>query len=476
VHPGHLRYLRYAKSLGEVLVVSVSADDVIEKGVDRPHVHEQLRLENLAALEFVDYVCLDHSEWAGPVLDAVRPDIYVKGREYETRGDARFARERDLVESYGGKVVFSSGDVVFSSTELVTRHGSQFRLEQDKIRGFCERHAINRSELDGLLRSFRDLKILVLGDPILDQYIYCEEANVASEGPILQVVPVEQESFAGGGALMALQGSALGASMTFLTTSKEDPNSIRLLDLLRDGYVDVQHVTADERPVYVKTRYLVGEQKVFKVSSGVHSPLSTLATNQLVSRLKSLIPEHDAVVVTDFGYGMFGEKVVGSIVELCRTHDKPYYADVSTNGHANIMKFRSPRLTAPTESELRFAMGDRESGLSHLASRYLRTTDAESLVLTLQKRGSVVFWPGSEEGERLRTDYLPALRTLAVESVGAGDLFLTGLMMTDLASGSIPMGMFLGSALAATKVMQLGNAPVDMRDLWGFLAQRDELG
>ncbi|MGB5808946.1 MAG: adenylyltransferase/cytidyltransferase family protein, partial [Polyangiales bacterium] len=82
VHPGHIRYLRFARSLGDVLVVTVSGDDVVMKGYERPYIPEDLRLDNLAELGCVDYVALSEDEWAGPVLESIRPDIYVKGREY----------------------------------------------------------------------------------------------------------------------------------------------------------------------------------------------------------------------------------------------------------------------------------------------------------------------------------------------------------------------------------------------------------
>ena len=105
VHPGHIRYLQFAKNLGDVLIVSVSADRVVGKGDGRPYIREDLRLENLSVFEFVDYVCLDDNTWAGPVLEALRPDIYVKGQEYETKGDPRFAKEVEVVESHGGRIV-----------------------------------------------------------------------------------------------------------------------------------------------------------------------------------------------------------------------------------------------------------------------------------------------------------------------------------------------------------------------------------
>jgi len=117
LHPGHIRYLQFAKSLGDILVVSITGDDFIYKGDDRPFIPEELRAEAVASLQFVDYVYLDYESWAGPILKYLKPDIYVKGKEYENIFTGRFGEERKIVESYGGKVYFGSGDVVFSSSK-----------------------------------------------------------------------------------------------------------------------------------------------------------------------------------------------------------------------------------------------------------------------------------------------------------------------------------------------------------------------
>src|ERR1700679_1590039 len=83
VHPGHIHHLQYARKLGDLLIVSVSADSQVNKGPDRPLIPDDLRAASLAALECVDAVYLNPQPTAVGLLDALKPDIYVKGREYE---------------------------------------------------------------------------------------------------------------------------------------------------------------------------------------------------------------------------------------------------------------------------------------------------------------------------------------------------------------------------------------------------------
>ena len=475
VHPGHIRYLRMARSLGDVLVVTVSADNVVMKGYDRPYIPEDLRLDNLAELGCVDYVALSEDEWAGPVLESIQPDIYVKGREYDSKNDPRFAKEKKIVEAYGGRVVLGSGDVIFSSTEIGRRKRNTLDMEQQKIQGFCHVNAINPARLKNAISAFSDLKVLVLGDAILDQYAHCEGARVASESPIVSVKPVSEEWFIGGAGLIARQAAVLGARPTFVTCCEEDEAFGRIRSSLERSGVEVHNLPAPGRKAYTKTRYLVGGKKVFKVDRGNPAPIPIETSDELIEMLQERLAAHDGLIVTDFGYGLFGPTLANAIPKLAEHCGKPYFADVSTNGQANILKFSRPQLATPTEDELRFALGDAESGLSNLASRYYAASAAQGLIVTMGRRGSLGFHPPRGEGDRLRTDYLPALEINEVDAVGAGDVFLTGASLAQLSGEPLPVGMYIGSSLASISAGTLGNEGASLPDLYEFFEQRAEL-
>jgi rfaE bifunctional protein kinase chain/domain/rfaE bifunctional protein nucleotidyltransferase chain/domain len=477
VHPGHIRYLQFARDQGDALIVSVTGDESIDKGLDRPYINEKLRAENLAALEFVSYVCVDHHEWAGPVLEQLKPDIYVKGKEYETKSDPRFAQEKQLVEDYGGKVVFSSGDVVYSSTYIIDQFRDEFELEDQKIGAYCRRHDITGEGLESHLDDLSNQNILVLGDPVLDHYVQCEDRGVASESPMLSVSPVHEEWHVGAAGLIARQLRSLGAESTFLTALSEDGYADQLATRLQNDDVRLETVAVDDRPTFVKTRYLVDDQKVFKVNRGRYAPASSRATDELAERLDELMDEHDALIATDFGYGLFGPKLIAAISDVMEDHDKPYFVDASGSGTSSLLDFKEPTVATPTEDELRFAFGDKESGLSHLAVNYFERTDAEFLALTLGKRGSLLFYPPDGEGEekRSQTEYLPALLQHPLDPVGAGDVFLSALASSMVSEADAAESMYLGAALAAIHITRMGNDPVPQTTLRSYLADRPEL-
>lgn len=476
VHPGHIRYLRFAKEQGDVLIVSVSGDAVVKKGVDRPYIHEDLRLENLAALEMVDYVCLDENTWAGPVLEALQPDVYIKGKEYESNADPRFVKERELVESYGGSVIFSSGEVVYSSTFILSQFRHRFQLEAEKVRFFCRRHDIDRAAVEDLLSEVAKRRILVIGDPVLDRYVHCDSLGVASDSPVLDVTPIREDWYLGAAAAIAAQTASLGAETHFLTLFDPSPEAERLEELFeRLAVHPLLPEKSEERPLYIKTRYLVEESKVFKVNSGRYAPLSTQTVRRIAALLEDHGGEFDGWVLSDFGYGLFVGELLEAVEAIARRHNVPYFFDVSRTGAGNLLKLPRAALATPTEEELRFAFGDRESGLSNLAARYYRETGAGGLVITLGKRGAVLFDPPHAGESRLGSDYLPTLADHAVDPVGAGDGFIAAASLARLSGASLAHATYLGSAVAALHIQRLGNEPVDPRDLAEWLDHRPEL-
>ena len=126
-------------------------------------------------------------------------------------------------------------------------------------------------------------------------------------------------------------------------------------------------------------------------------------------------------------------------------------------------------------SKAKHLIGVAESGISNLASRYYAASGAKGLIVTMGRRGSLAFEPPSKKGLRLRTDYLPALEVNEVDAVGAGDVFLTGASLAQLAGEPMPVGMYVGSSLASISAGVLGNEGAPLPDVYDFFEQRVEL-
>ena len=130
VHPGHIRHLAYAKSKADVLVASLTCDKHITKGTYRPHVPENLRALSLAAFDMVDFVIIDENPTPLESIDFLKPDFFAKGFEYSDDMPKATQDEMRAVETYGGQVIFTPGDVVYSSTKFLNTFLPPLQIEK----------------------------------------------------------------------------------------------------------------------------------------------------------------------------------------------------------------------------------------------------------------------------------------------------------------------------------------------------------
>jgi len=486
VHPGHVRYLQWARGVGDRLVVSLTGDDGIQKqDGTRPHIPQELRAENLAALECVDHVVIVEDPTAEPVISALRPDVYVKGKEYEHSSHPGFLAERELVEAHGGRVVFSSGDVVFSSTEILTdlgpRLGDAGFDETQRLAACCGRWRIDHRWLRTTLDAIAGKRVAVVGDSLCDRYVVCEQADVAAEAPVLSVRPVQETSYLGAAAIIAAHAAALGASAHLLTTTappeQDDASRQLLASLAAVGVRTTAFHT--HRALPVKQRYLVDGQKLLKVNRAEARPLDSATRKQLLATLHDLRHELDAVIFTDFGYGTVSAPLIEQAMPMLRPHVATIAGDVS-GSHRTLLAYHGADLLTPTERELRAVMGDADGSLPPIANRAMAQLRVPNLIVTMAKRGAVLFRPREADpaewfNARLRSDYIPALATRVDDPVGAGDAMLAAAALALAAGCSLPQAGYLGSAAAAVAVGRIGNLPVTTDALLRFARQRSEL-
>ena len=480
VHPGHVRYLQFARRQGDLLIVSLTGDSDISKGQQRPYIPQELRAENLAALEFVDYVYTDPHATAEHLLEAVRPDVYVKGAEYERSQDPAFLSERSIVEQHGGRVIFSSGDVVFSSTQLIDSMASDAELESHRLRLICRRHGMGRESLDEVLGRFAGLRVVVVGDLIMDHYVFCDTLDVASESPMMSLVRLDEKRYVGGAAIVARHVAAMGARSFLLSAVGRDDASDKVGRVLAEEGVESYLIPARERLVE-KTRFLVEDTKLLKVESSDHVPLDSLAERRSALILEQQAELADAIIFCDFGYGMITGSLLAGVLPTLRRRTRVLSAGVSgTRGQ--LANFADVDLLSPTERELRSCLHDFEQGLSSVSWRLLQQTQARHLLVTLGKRGLVAFERQSQDcstpewSDRLRSEHLPSFAgSRPADRLGCGDALLAAATLSLAAGGSLMTAAYLGNAAAAVEISRPGNVPVELDAMRTWLDHRPEL-
>jgi len=475
VHPGHIHHLQHARGLGEILIVSVSADSHVNKGADRPLIPDDLRASTLAALECVDHVYLNPDPTAAELLEKLKPDIYIKGREYETNFDPRFLAEREAVERHGGRVVFSSGEVIYSSSALIAQMRLSDQMQAEKLHRFCGRFDLSSANLQNLLQRFRGQRVVVIGDYILDRYHFCAAQGIAGEGPMMALRAVEQRDFDGGAAVVAKHLASLGAAATLVTANADDEPSRAAELRLRSAGIELRTLR-NRRQTVAKHRYLADDAKLFKIDEGDVSPIDSHQEAALATTILEAAHDAAAVIFVDFGYGLITGGLLDRIMNPLRSRVGLITADVSGR-QSNLLRFRDVDLLCPTEREARETLHDFSSGLGAVVANLLNATSARQAIITLGKQGLVTFdWPaGTAEasGHRLRSEYIPALARHTLDPLGCGDALLAVATLALAAGASLQAAAFLGSLAAAIEVQQIGNVPVAADQLIGMIVDRE---
>jgi rfaE bifunctional protein kinase chain/domain/rfaE bifunctional protein nucleotidyltransferase chain/domain len=463
VHPGHIQYLQFARSLGDLLVVTVSADTQVNKGVHRPLIPDDLRAESLAALQCVDAVYVNPHPTAVEILTGLTPDIYVKGREYETNQDPRFLAERDTVSAHGGRVVFGSGDIVYSSTALIGAMTTD-AMADEKVRRFCGDHGLSAAGLGRSLLGCRGKRMVVAGDYIQDRYEFCDADGVASEGPMMTLRPLGSQTYDGAAAVIALHLAGLGASVTLVTSLADDAASEAAVDRLTAAGVDVRAVR-NRKSVVTKTRYLVDQSKLFKVDDGAATPLDSRSQADVEGMIQAASAGADGVVLADFGCGLITGPLLDRVLPKLRKAVPFIAADVSGR-QSTLLKFRDVDLLCPTEREVRQTLNNFSSGLNAVVYELLGKTGAAAAMVTLGKQGMCLFdqWMPTAAGEawdrKLRAAHLPAMARNAVDPLGCGDALLATAGLILASGGSRQAAAYLGSLAAGWQAQQVGNPAI----------------
>jgi rfaE bifunctional protein kinase chain/domain/rfaE bifunctional protein nucleotidyltransferase chain/domain len=479
LHPGHLRHLAWAKQQGDILIVSVSADEVVKKGSLRPYVPQDLRAENLAALELVDFVTIDDHEWAGPVLELLQPNIYVKGKEFESVYTGRIGRERQLVESYGGQMRFSSGDVVYSSTRIIEDLKERLEPGIEPVHAFFKRHSITESGILQTVDRMRGKRVLVVGDTIVDRYVYCDRIGMSADAPVLVVKPLESDTFLGGAGIVARHINALGGSAHFCTVIGKDTEAEYVRAELGRRTVSADVVVDSARPTTTKTRYLSEGKKLLNVNQFRDFDLDIAIAADLKEKVEAAGATTDAIIICDFGYGVITKSLLEVLSAIGKKRDIPVVGDVQCSSQlGNVTRLKGITVATPSEREARLALCDRDSGIVDLGAMIMTQTGNRSLVITLAERGLMIFdteggplgeecksLPVHEIKKRLRAEYLPSFASATLDPMGAGDAMLATIACCLAAGASIMEAAFLGNCAASVECRKMGNIPVAREEL-----------
>lgn len=462
LHPGHLRLLRFAKECGDRLVVGVQSDRLAAASARVP---ESFRVEMLKANSWVDEVFL-MDEPLSDVLLRLKPAIVVKGKEHE----ARFNPEHAILESYGGRLLFGSGEATFSSLELLRNEFTQTNLQTINLPvAFMARHSLTPPTLAKRIECFGDLQVCVVGDLIVDEYITCQPLGMSQEDPTIVVTPIDSTRFVGGAGIVAAHAAGLGAHVQFVSVTGADASQAFAQDGLNKYGVQTVLLSDDSRPTTLKQRFRSKGKTLLRVSHLHQGSISTQLQSAVYERIVAALEKVDLLVFSDFNYGCLPQSLVDSIIHQARERGVLMAADSQSSSQlGDISRFQGMDLITPTEREARIAVRNQEGGLVVLAEQLRQQSNARNILLKLGEEGLLIH--AARGNEVWLTERVNALNDAPKDVAGAGDSLLIASALTLAAGGSIFEAACIGSLAAAVQVGRVGNTPVRKDELMAELS------
>ena len=462
VHPGHLRHLLYAKSKADVLIASLTADLHIAKGQYRPHVPQELRALNLAAFEIVDYVLIDPEQTPIKNLGIIKPDFFAKGYEYNaTVGMPRKTQEEAAVlHSYGGEMIFTPGDYVFSSSKLIEMAPPSLRVE--KLMTLMEDNNVTFGTLRKALDSLRGHRVHVVGDTIVDSLTQTSMIGGQTKTPTISVLFEKRVDYIGGAGIVAEHLRAAGAEVTFSTVLGEDAYKDFVLEGLAKAGVDCKAVIDRTRPTTNKNAIVAGGYRLLKVDTLDNQPISDEILQSIAKAVKETPTE--AVVFSDFRHGVFNRRTIPTLVGAIPAGAYKVADSQVASRWGNITEFKDFDLITPNEREARFALGDQDSGIRPLAAGLYDAARCKTLILKLGDRGVLTCRSGDHES----LDSFFVVDTFVerlIDGVGAGDALLAYATLSMLATKSAVVATIIGAMAAACECERDGNIPIAVDDV-----------
>lgn len=461
IHPGHLRLLRFAKECGDYLVVGIL--DSRSAGAKVP---EALRLEGIQSISLVDYGFILHDPPA-LFIEELKPAFVVKGKEHEEQ----YNPEAEILARTGGKLIFGSGDITFSSVDLMRQEWKELNFSTiKKPVDFTARHGFDFVNLLNVLDRMKGLRVIVIGDTIVDEYITCDPIGMSQEDPTIVVTPVLQERYIGGAAIVAAHARGLGADVDFFSVIGRDGTSDFAFKAMQDYGVKAYFHKDDSRPTTLKQRYRAREKTLLRVSHLRQHAISMDIREAIFQDIKEKLNDIDLLIFSDFNYGCLPQPLVDSIVDECTKRGIMMVADSQSSSQVgDVSRFRNMALVTPTEREARLALQDFDSGLVVLAEKLRQKGNAKNVIITLGAEG-VLIHAETGQSDTWLTDRLPAMNTAPKDVAGAGDSFLTGVSLSMAVGADIWQASYLGSLAAACQVGRIGNIPLSLDELRAEIA------
>jgi rfaE bifunctional protein kinase chain/domain/rfaE bifunctional protein nucleotidyltransferase chain/domain len=454
LHPGHIDHLEEARQLADILVVSVTVDNYVNKGPGRPLYGIQHRLKMLASLGIVDLVFESNSPTALLAIDHVKPDFFVKGPDYQALDDditGNITLERNQVEKNGGSLTFTQAPSM-SSSQIINSQGLAHSPEAESwLHDF--REAFGAEEVSGWVNLISGLNIVVVGEMIVDDYIFCDPLGKTSKEPVLAFLTNSSERQVGGALAIANHCRGLGATVTLVTRFGNDEAGNFAEGAGKASGLSLKVQRSNHHKTIVKTRFVDQHTgaKVFESYEMTDEPITSGEDAEFSELLHDTAKDADVVLVADYGHGLMTERAIASLISLPGIVAVNTQSNAGNRGFNSISRYPRVDVVSLNGGEISLELRAKHARVSDLLPDLGGRTGARWIVVTEGAKG-MALWSQSDGVVEM-----PAFTERVRDRVGAGDaLFAAVALFLAVNAPHQVVGLF-GNLAGAAMVSDLGN-------------------
>jgi rfaE bifunctional protein nucleotidyltransferase chain/domain len=454
LHFGHLKHFEEARRQGDALVVTITPDEYVNKGPNRPAFPDTVRAQMLAALEVVDYVAVNRWPSAVEMLGVVAPSVYAKGPDYKNHDadvSGKIGEEEAAVQKAAGSVYYTE-DVVFSSSTLINRHLSSYTPE---VNEYLEelRGKYTPAQIHKALDSLRTMRVLVVGEAIVDEYVYVEQMGKSSKEPVLAMRYASREQFAGGALAIANHLAAFVDDVDLVTFLGAHDTQEDFVRKHLAPNVNPTFFYKKDSPTIVKRRYVENYllSKLFEVYEFNDEFLSAEDDDRFSSRLATVAPRYDLVIAADFGHGILTQNAIDVLEEKAKFLAINVQQNAANIGFHTISRYSSADFVCTNERELRSDSRSRLGAIEPLILALVERLEVENTLVTRGKLGTL-FHRRSEGWSSG-----PAFARTVTDRVGTGDAVLSWTAPMAAAKLPGPMIAFVANVIGSQAAQIIGN-------------------
>lgn len=458
LHLGHIRHFKEAKNHGDILIVSITPDKYVNKGPGRPVFSEKQRAEALSHIKNIDYVTINNSPTAVSVIKKIKPKVYCKGPDYKNNKKditGEIKNEIKAIKKCNGKIIYTK-DITFSSSKLINEYSDLYSNSQKNFINKIKKK-FNFEKIISLFNNLSKTKVLIIGETIIDQYVFCDALGKSGKEPVLVLRDIKTEEYLGGAAAISKHLSTFCKRVSLLTMIGEKEEYLSFIKSRLSKNIDFKYLKKENSPTILKRRFLdsVSKNKVLGVYKINDDKIKKNEENKLNKILNKILSKFDLVIVSDYGHGFISEKTANLICSKAKYLALNAQVNAANIGYHSMRNYKNIDCVIINEREIRHELRDKNSNIESLMKKLAIQQNIKNLVVTQGTAGSTLFNRKTKKYHKCE-----AFAKNTIDKIGAGDAMLSLLSICLKNKIDNNISMLVSSLAAAHSVETIGNKSI----------------